>query len=557
MPDGLAGRSHSILDNNGDYPGGDVFMQKVERRFVEVEGRRVHYRRVGIGPPVVMLHASPASSEMLLGEMREAAPHFTCYAFDMPGFGDSDALPGDTVSVRDVAAATAAAMRALGLPACPVFGTHSGTAVALELAVGWPETVTGLVLDGVPLFNDSEMDEFFADYFTFFPPDPLGGHFTRTWIRFRDKFTWWPWNSRDVRRLNAIDRPAPGDIQHWMMMFLRGFRTSLPVYRAICYHGAALYELAKVLACPAVYMATEEDMLFGHLDRLPPLKAGQSIARLPADTAAKHKAIIGFLQGMPGALPAPMPAPTRMAGRDPAVQFLDTEDGQIFIRCYGDNTKPALMLLHDSPGTGLKLQDLARSLAADAYVILPDLPGTGESDAPAEERPILEVAADALSAIADTLALEGFAVAAFGCGCAVASVFATRGDPRLTAIVLRDAPVPDADVAQAIAPDVGLSPEGAHWLTFWLMVRDAEVYRPWFDGRVAAQRATQGNFDADWLHEQTFALMKSRETYHRIARAAYLLDFDSALAHILVPLHRDSGEGMHALIGKVLPPNGR
>jgi pimeloyl-ACP methyl ester carboxylesterase len=503
-----------------------------------------------------MLHASPASSEMLLGEMQEAAAHFTCYAFDMPGFGDSDALPGETVAVRDVAAATAAAMQALGLPACPVFGTHSGTAIALELAVGWPETVTGLVLEGVPLFDDPEMDEIFTDYFTLFPPDPLGGHFTRTWIRFRDQFTWFPWRSRDVRRLNAIDRPAPADIQHWMMMFLRGFRTSLPVYRAICYHGAALREAAKALTHPAVFMATEEDMLFGHLDRLPPLKAGQSIARLPPGSAAKHRAILGFLRGMPGAPPAPMPAPTRMAGRDPAVQFLDTEDGQIFIRCYGDCTKPALMLLHDSPGTGLKLSDLARNLAGDAYVILPDLPGTGESDAPAEDRPILEVSADALSAIADTLALEGFTVAAIGTGCAVAAVFASRGDPRLTAIVLQDVPQQDAGIAQSIAPDVALSPEGAHWLTFWLMVRDAEVYRPWFDGRVAAQRATQGNFDADWLHEQTFALMKSRQTYHRVPRAAYLLDIEADIARATVPVHRVTAEGLQAGIKEALQPNG-
>ena len=33
------------------------------------------------------------------------------------------------------------------------------------------------------------------------------------------------------------------------------------------------------------------------------------------------------------------------------------------------------------------------------------------------------------------------------------------------------------------------------------MVRDAEIYEPWFDGRIAAQKTTQGNFDADWLHE--------------------------------------------------------
>jgi pimeloyl-ACP methyl ester carboxylesterase len=527
-------------------------MLKVERRFVEVAGRRVHYRRVGIGPPVVMLHASPASSEMLLGELRAAAVHFTCFAFDMPGFGDSDTLPQDGAGVRDLAEATAAAMRALALPPCPVFGTHSGTALALELAVGWPEQVTGLVLDGVPLFTDAEMDEVFQNYFVSFAPDTRGAHFTSTWIRFRDQFTWFPWTSRDVRRLNAIDRPAPDAIQHWMMMYFRGFRTSLPLYRAVCHHGAALYRAAEALTQPAVFVATEEDMLFGHLDRLPPLKDGQQILPLPSELAAKHSAIVGFLRAMPQSPPAPMPSPIRMAGQNPAVQFLDTEDGQIFIRTYGDPAKPALILLHDAPGTGLKLEPLARALAQDAFVILPDLPGNGESDAPADGRPILDVAADALAAIADTLALEGFAVAAIGCGCAVASVFAGRGDPRLTALLLQDVMTPNEKIAEAIAPDIALSPEGAHWLKLWLMVRDAEIYRPWFDGTIAAQRGTQGNFDADWLHDQTFALMKCRASYHLLPRAAYRLDIQAELQRTKVPVHHVEAGGLAALVREVL-----
>jgi pimeloyl-ACP methyl ester carboxylesterase len=513
-------------------------MQKVERRFVDVGGRRVHYRRVGIGPPVVMMHASPASSEMLLGEMREAAAHFTCFAFDMPGFGDSDALPGDAYAVRDLAEATAAAMRALTLPPCPVFGTHSGSALALELGAGWPHLVTGLVLEGVPLFTEEETQALFSDYFITFPPDPLGAHFTSTWMRFRDQFTWFPWPSRDVRRLNAIDRPEPADIQHWMMMYLRGFRSCMPSYHAICHHGAGLFQAAQTLNRPAVFLASEEDMLFSHLDRLPPLKDGQQIARLPHDTTAKHRSIVAFLRAMPQAPPAPMPAPTRMAGADPAVQFLDTEEGQIFIRCYGDCTRPALMLLHDAPGTGLALEPLARALAQDSYVILPDLPGNGDSDAPAEDRPILDVSADALAAIADTLGLEAFAIAAIGCGCAVAAVFGARHDPRLTALLLQDPPPQDEQASLAIAPDLPLSPVGAHWLHLWLMLRDAQIYRPWFDGRVAAQRQDQGNFDADWLHDQTFAVMKSRQSYHRLPRAAYRMDSQPLLARAKAPVHR-------------------
>jgi len=518
-------------------------MPKIERRYVDVGGRRVHYRRIGQGPPVVMLHASPANSAMLAAEMHAAAAHFTCFALDTPGFGDSDPLPGESLHVRDLAAATAAAMAALALPPCPVFGTHSGSAIALELGVLWPDRVTGLVLDAVPVFTDAEMRDLFKDFFQTFPPDPLGGHFTSTWMRFRDQFTWFPWQSRDAARLNPIHRPAPEDIEHWVMMYYRAMRTYMPAYRAILRYGQEAKAAAAALTLPAVFLATAEDMLFGHLDRLPPPKPGQRILRLAQDTPAKHAAIVDCLRAMPQSPPAPMPVPAGLAGADPAVQFLDSEDGQLFIRCYGKSENPALILLHDAPGTGLALQDLARGLADAAYVILPDLPGTGESDAPDESRPILEACAAALGAIADTLAIDSFTIAAIGSGCAVAALFALQDDPRLTAVLVRDVPVPDEAAARAIAPDIALSPVGAHWLQAWLMLRDNQVSRPWYDGAVAAQRRTQGNFDADWLHDQTFALMASRETYHRLPRAAYRAASMDLLKRTRIPVTPiDDGE---------------
>src|SRR5260221_129951 len=38
----------------------------VQQRFVNVNGRRVHYLRAGNGPPVIMPHATPGRAQMLL-----------------------------------------------------------------------------------------------------------------------------------------------------------------------------------------------------------------------------------------------------------------------------------------------------------------------------------------------------------------------------------------------------------------------------------------------------------------------------------------------------------
>jgi pimeloyl-ACP methyl ester carboxylesterase len=504
-------------------------MLKIERHFLSVDGRRVLYRKAGSGPPLVMLHGSPGDGEMLAHEMAAAAKRFTCFALDTPGFGGSDPLPGETLTVADLAGATAAAMTALGLPPCRVYGTHTGAAIGAELGAGFADQVTGLVLEGVPIFTPEEMAVLFDGYFKPLLTDPLGGHLTATWVRFRDQFTWFPWASRDVNRLNPVDRPTPEEIDMWVSMYYRSCKTYGPAYKAACYYGAAAVDAVRAISAPAVFMCSAEDMLLGHLDRLPPLRPGQSIARLPYDPCAKFDAIVAFAAGLPGDEATMALAGPVLAGSDPALGFIEAHHGQVFVRAYGAESNPAVMLIHDAPGAGLALEGLARDLAAWAYVIVPDLPGVGDSDAPAEDNDILEASADSIAAVAAALGLGRFTLAAVGCGCAAAAAFGARGDPRLAAVVLEDPQAPDGSAADAMAPELPLSPEGAHWLKAWLMLRDNEIYRPWFDGRVEAQRRTQGNFDADWLHEQTVALMRSRTTYHRYPRAARRYDAVAAL----------------------------
>jgi pimeloyl-ACP methyl ester carboxylesterase len=490
----------------------------IGRHFLDVAGRAVHYRRAGDGPPLVMLHGSPGDSQMLAEEIVACAANFTVFALDTAGFGYSDALPGEVLTVKDLARATAEAMLALGLPPCPVYGTHTGAAIAIELGLGWPWLVTGLVMEGLPAFTEIEIEALFATYFAPMVTDPLGGHLVSTWMRFRDQFTWFPWTSRDVTRLNAIDQPDAAAVDLWVSMFYRSCKTYRPAYRAACYYGQAAIRAAAALNVPAIYMAAAEDMLFPHLDRLPALKPGQRIERLASDPGRRIAAIARFAREFTGMGNAP--ALRQMAGGLPRL-LVDGPHGQVFVRRYGNPARPALLLLHDAPGTGLGMEELAQSLAATHYVILPDHPGCGLSDAPPADD-ILSAAADNILAVADALELARFSVAGAGCGAAVAACLAARGERHLTRFIVADVMAPDASVAAAIAPAIDLSPTGAHWVQAWLMLRDAQIYQPWFDGRIAAQRGTQGNFGADWLHGQTAALMEGRASYHLLPRAAAL-----------------------------------
>jgi pimeloyl-ACP methyl ester carboxylesterase len=152
--------------------------------------------------------------------------------------------------------------------------------------------------------------------------------------------------------------------------------------------------------------------------------------------------------------------------------------------------------------------------------------------------------------------LQSFILAAIGNGGSAAAVFAATGDAGITAVLLEDPQTPDDLAEDIFAPDLPLSPQGAHWVKAWLMLRDNQIYKPWFDGRVAAQRRTQGNFGAEWLHDQTVALMRSRQTYHLYARAARRHDPLETLTGARAPVIVAEPDGLAALIASTLAQNG-
>ena len=85
------------------------------RRFLHLPNRRVHYFRAVEGPPVVLLHSSPASARLLAGEIRYLRDSLTVFAFDTAGFGLSQPLPLDEMEVADLADALADVLAAFGM----------------------------------------------------------------------------------------------------------------------------------------------------------------------------------------------------------------------------------------------------------------------------------------------------------------------------------------------------------------------------------------------------------------------------------------------------------
>src|SRR3972149_6916750 len=77
-------------------------------------GVRIHYRRDGSGPGMVLLHGYPQTGHMWRKVMPALAERFTVVAPDLRGYGDSDRPPAG-YDKRTMAADVAELLRALGL----------------------------------------------------------------------------------------------------------------------------------------------------------------------------------------------------------------------------------------------------------------------------------------------------------------------------------------------------------------------------------------------------------------------------------------------------------
>ena len=434
---------------------------------VTADGRAVGYRRFGEGPPVVLLHASPRSAAALLPLGLRLADRFTVFALDTPGFGWSEPLRTLRPDAHDYGHALVAVFDALGLRQAPVYGSHTGAAIAVAAALDHPDRVTALALDGYAIFTATEVSEYLATYLAPIEPAWDGAYLAWLWGRVKDQFSFFPWYLRgDVAR---IARPLPplAFMQGVVVDFLASGSNYRPGY-ASAFRFPGLDALRR-LTVPTAAMARSDDLLFRDLDKLTALPACVSVRPLPADDAAWASAMADALS-VTATGHAPPDRPHDRAGN---TEVHRVPGGTIGSIRSGGTGRP-IVLLPPIPGSARGEADLARAIATERPVIAVDLPGFGASALPGG----LDAAGIAASVFA-MLQQRGFAlfdVAATGEAGLIGAALARLGDGRLA---LLD-PVPDdaRDTIMAQMPDVAPRNDGTHLLAAWHLLRDRCLWRP-------------------------------------------------------------------------------
>jgi pimeloyl-ACP methyl ester carboxylesterase len=127
------------------------------QRWVILDGRPVNVIELGEGPPLVFVHGLIGRWTHWVEQLPVFARDHRVIALDLPGFGQSPAPSGQTISVPFYARTLAQLLAELKVDAAALVGHSMGGFTAVELAINLPQLVERLMLvspSGLSTYND-------------------------------------------------------------------------------------------------------------------------------------------------------------------------------------------------------------------------------------------------------------------------------------------------------------------------------------------------------------------------------------------------------------------
>ena len=401
--------------------------------------RRVHYRRAGTGPVLLLVHQSPRSGGEYEELMRHWGAHFTCIAPDTPGFGQSEPLAKASPNIDDYADAIVEFIAAMGLDQVPAYGFHSGAIILITALKRHPERFSGIAAGGYGVWTEAEKAAFGANYTPPFLPLPYGQHLVWAWNRVLEQAWFFPWYDvrNETRMRNAHD--DPGKVHDIIMEILDAGDSFRHGYAAVL---AAPRDIPPpdAVSAPVFITAYDGDPMQAHIDRLGDMPASWSArkVRTPDDQSLE------FLQTLP---PAPVIEPKADSHQGFISISTPAFSGQLHWRRAEAN--PADLLEIHAPGQALDCMAI-RGTAID-------LPGHGLSspwpgEAPRDWAPwaaVIEAARTALG---------------------------------LGTVALPAVPLGDPD---RLFPDFTPDRFGSYLTRAWAIARARHFFAPWYEGNAA------------------------------------------------------------------------
>lgn len=241
-----------------------------ERRgYADCRFGQIHYRRLGAGRPLILIHQTPWSSV----QFSNAAPQLAALgveaiSIDTPGYGLST-TPPEPPTIESYADAVAEAIGAMGLTAPAVAGHHTGALIAGALAARHPGSVSRLVLHGAPAYDPAEREQRLARKHGDHSLKADGSHLTDRWAY-----------------LKALPGDGMSDQARQMAVLTYYLNGDLEWYGHTAAYRYDFNAAVPAIRCPTLVMASRGDPIFSHGQRLKAARPEWSYAELDGSTEA-------------------------------------------------------------------------------------------------------------------------------------------------------------------------------------------------------------------------------------------------------------------------------
>jgi pimeloyl-ACP methyl ester carboxylesterase len=513
---------------------------QITRHFATVKGeRQVHYRRAGTGPAVILLHQSPTSSREYIPLIQEIASlGFTVFSPDTPGNGLSDPFPGDEWKpMEGFADGVVNLMDELGIKKAPVYGFHTGGVCALALCLRHPERFTVAIMNGYIQMDKAEVDEILEHYLPEVKPDWSGAHLTWTWARFREQLLFFPWYRKDLARRMNYDVPPPAHIHMSVMDFLK-----CQDYRR-AYRPAFLFDCAnavKDMKGNMVITTSKTDVLDKYHHMLTNVPANVRLLN-PANPIESKDQFIKVIAENPSPEQAPAQTATKPMPGKIWQEYFQVDGGSIYARRNTDGKGRPIVFIHSSAGSSRSMDKLMAPFIGKRPVIAFDLPGNGDSDNPMGGSVTVEAQAKYLAQAIKAASYSEVDVFGYWGGCTVAVELAAQNPDLVKHIAAPTLMVLSDDVRDEYlahyTPTIELDENGAHWIKVWNMVRDQELFAPWYIRKKEnIIRDHEPDIAPDVIHRRTVDLFKALDIYQSAYGAHFRYPVLTKLAHVKCPI---------------------
>lgn len=244
-------------------------INNIRRAYANVKRGQIHYAEAGEGAPLLLIGETPRGYRFFHKLLPLLTPHLRAIAIDLPGLGNSHALP-EPMSVLAMAECLVDFLDALGMDRVDVFGMHTGDKVATALAANAPKRVDRFIIAGqthslIP--ETTERNKALAPSFKRYHAaqgrlDGETPQLMRDWLAAKLTLdaSWWPEKvvSGESATVELFSLSEAQSID-----YLLGWKSAVPIYQAVFDYDMAA-AVARVKAKTLVLeFLTEEEAHFG------------------------------------------------------------------------------------------------------------------------------------------------------------------------------------------------------------------------------------------------------------------------------------------------------